>query len=199
MPTIASEEDARPGDAQDLIKRLDAHGRLDADVPMANGKPSASDTPPSARASRPRASSGRAPAIHYVNRAYPRWYWQQVLGPLLTEVKPHFGKSVKYLATDSWEPSGINWTPDFLARFTRRRSYDPLPYLPIIAGRIPGSRETSHRFLDDFRYTMGDLVAERHYAEFSALARRSGPGIHSESGGPRAHASRSRCVLKKCP
>ena len=33
------------------------------------------------------------------------------------------------------------------AEFVKRRGYDPIPWLPVIAGRIVNSREESDRFL----------------------------------------------------
>jgi hypothetical protein len=80
----------------------------------------------------------------------------------------------------------INWTPTLPAEFRKRRGYDFLPFLPVIAGRIVDSRPVSNRFLNDFRRTIGDLAAENHYGSFVANAHRRGLQIHPESGGPHA-------------
>ena len=94
------------------------------------------------------------------------------------------GKSLRYLVTDSWELGGVNWTPKFREEFRARRGYDPLPYLPIAAGRILDSRDISNRFLNDLRRTVADLVIDGHYRPFAEFAARYGLGIHPESGGP---------------
>lgn len=70
------------------------------------------------------------------------------------------------------------------ARSFARRGYDPLAYLPIAAGRILDSRQTSNRFLNDLRRTVADLVIDGHYRPFAEMAARYGLGIHPESGGP---------------
>ena len=104
--------------------------------------------------------------------------------PLLDDARPYLGHALRYLVTDSWELGGLNWTARFRDEFRQRRGYDPLPYLPVVAGRIVDSRDASNRFLTDLRRTVADLVISQHYAVFAELAARSGLGIHPESGGP---------------
>jgi hypothetical protein len=88
-----------------------------------------------------------------------------------------------YLATDSWEVGGTNWTGRFTDEFRKRRGYDPIPYLPIVAGRIVDDRASSDRFLNDLRRTVGDLITD-HYDHFAERAKAYGLGIQCESGGP---------------
>ena len=72
------------------------------------------------------------------------------------------------------------------AEFQRLRGYDITPYLPVLTGHIIGSREVSTRFLNDFRRTLADLMAEHKYAAFSKKAHAMGVGTHPEAGGPHA-------------
>ena len=111
-------------------------------------------------------------------------YWERVLTPVLEASKPYLGKSLRYLVTDSWEASGANWTDNFRAEFKARRGYDPLPYLPVIAGRIVESRDVSNNFLADLRRTVADLITENYYDLFAKRAAVYGLGTHPESGGP---------------
>ncbi len=94
------------------------------------------------------------------------------------------GNSVKFLQTDSWEMGLVNWTDNFPKEFKKFRGYDISPFMPVLAGRIVGSREESDRFLHDFRQTIGDCVADYHYKLFYNVAHQYGMGIHPESGGP---------------
>jgi hypothetical protein len=121
-------------------------------------------------------------AIDYLSRASFDAYWNQVVEPLMLAAKPFH--SLKYLATDSWELGGTNWTQDFRNQFQQRRGYDPTPWLPVIAGRIIGSRDQSTRFLTDLRRTVADLVVADHYDVFAEKARQHGMGVQAESGGP---------------
>ena len=92
-------------------------------------------------------------AIDYLDPAALDAYWNKSVLPLLDAGKPYVGKSLKYVATDSWELGGTNWTDRFREEFQKRRGYDPVPYLPVVAGRIVGSRELSTSFLADLRRT----------------------------------------------
>ena len=123
-------------------------------------------------------------AIDYLDRAEFEHYWHENIEPLLADAKPYLGKTLRYLVTDSWELGGVNWTPRFRAEFRARRGYDPVPYLPVVSGRILDSRNTSNRFLNDLRRTVADLVIDGHYRPFAEFAARYGLGIHPESGGP---------------
>jgi len=105
------------------------------------------------------------------------------VAPLLKAARPYLGTTLVNLATDSWELGGTNWTGRFAAEFGRRRGYDPIPYLPVVAGRIVDGRATSSRFLNDLRRTVGDLVTD-HYDHFAERAEEYGLGVQAESGGP---------------
>lgn len=113
-------------------------------------------------------------------------YWDAVVAPLIADAGPLAGKTLKYLHTDSWEVEVANWTPTLRAEFRKRRGYDLLPWLPVIAGKILNSRDESNRFLYDFRRTMGDLAIDHHYKLFKDRAHAHGLLIHPESGGPHA-------------
>jgi hypothetical protein len=123
-------------------------------------------------------------ALDPINRDVFLSYWQQIVEPLIADAGPLAGRTLKYLHTDSWEVEVLNWTPSLRDEFKRRRGYDLLPYLPVVAGRIVDSRPISNRFLNDFRKTIGDLAVDNHFRLFSEGAHRQGMQIHPESGGP---------------
>ncbi len=121
-------------------------------------------------------------AIDYLSRDAFEEYWGHTVQPLLEAAKPYH--SLKYLATDSWELGGTNWTQKFREEFIQLRGYDPVPWLPVVAGRIVGDRSQSTRFLTDLRRTVADLVVSQHYDVFAENAHENGMGVQAESGGP---------------
>ncbi len=125
-------------------------------------------------------------AIDYLERDAFDSYWQRVVAPILAEAGPLVGRSLKFLHTDSWELGPVNWTAKMPRQFHRLRGYPMTPYMPALAGYVVESREVSTRFLNDFRRTLADLIAENKYATFAEYAHRHGLGIHPESGGPHA-------------
>jgi hypothetical protein len=122
-------------------------------------------------------------AIDYLDPASFDGFWNANVEPLLSAARPYVGKSLKYVATDSWELGGTNWTGAFRDEFIKRRGYDPLLYLPAMTGRIVDSRETSTHFLTDIRRTVADLV-NSHYDRMAVRAKAYGLGTECESGGP---------------
>jgi hypothetical protein len=125
-------------------------------------------------------------AIDYLDRPAFETYWRDVIAPMLDEAGPLVGRSLRYVHTDSWELGPVNWTPRMPERFRELRGYELARYLPALAGYVVDDAETTTRFLNDFRRTLADLIAESKYATFAEHAHARGLGIHPESGGPHA-------------
>lgn len=88
---------------------------------------------------------------------------------------------IRALLTDSIEVGASNWTPRLIEAFKARRGYDPLPWLPTLAGTVIGSSAQSDRFLYDYRRTLGDLIAEAHYGTVAKVAHANGLTVYGEA------------------
>lgn len=88
------------------------------------------------------------------------------------------------LHVDSWECGSQNWSRTFRREFQRRRGYDPLPYLPAMAGIPVESDFISERFLHDVRETIAELVVDVFYGTLRDLARERGVRFTAESVAP---------------
>jgi len=183
-PSASGEEDTHLNDIVDLSAQVDAAGRLHWQPPLKGAWEilRIGYTDSDARVS---TSSGawQGLAIDYLDRAAFDTYWTHTLVPLLEASRPYLKTTLTSLATDSWEVGGTNWTGRFASEFLKRRGYDPVRYLPVVAGRIVQDRATSDRFLNDLRRTVGDLLTD-HYDYFSERAKAYGLGTRCESGGP---------------
>lgn len=82
---------------------------------------------------------------------------------------------------DSWEGGGQTWTPGMREEFKKRRGYDPVPYLAVLAGRVVGDLQVTERFLWDLRKTVSELVVQNYAAEFQRLAHENGLRLTFES------------------
>jgi lysophospholipase L1-like esterase len=93
-----------------------------------------------------------------------------------TGLKPEELRNSGLVAThiDSWENGAQNWTASMPAEFAQRRGYDPLPFLPIMTGRVIGSPGISERFLRDLRQTISELVVENYAGRMRELANAQG-------------------------
>ncbi|ARK11122.1 glycosyl hydrolase [Fibrella sp. ES10-3-2-2] len=186
VPATPGETDTPPTAVQNLTASMTAQGVLTWQVPagewtiMRFGY-----TPTGAEVS---TSSGKwqGRVLDPLNPKTFNRYWDTNVEPLLKLIGPMAGKTLKYLQTDSWEAGGCNWTETFAQEFRKRRGYDVMPYLPVVAGKIVGSRDESNRFLADLRKTISDCVAENHYAVFAQRSAKYGIGLQPESAGPHA-------------
>ncbi len=85
------------------------------------------------------------------------------------------------LLNDSTETGPQNWTSDMIGEFTRRRGYDPTPWLPALTGVVVGDPARSDTFLSDYRRTLGELQAEVHYRGMAEAAHARGMIHYSEA------------------
>ena len=94
------------------------------------------------------------------------------------------GHVVKYLHVDSWECGCQNWSETFAQEFMRRRGYDLMPWLPVMAGVPVVSAAETERVLRDIRLTINDLVNDNFFATVRDRAHAMGMGFSSESIAP---------------
>ena len=187
FPATPGEADTRAADVLDLTGKLSPDGTLRAELPAGDWEILLLGCTLNDHCKVSTCSEGwEGYALDPFDAGAFRRYWDAVVEPLIADAGPLAGKTLKYLHTDSWEVEVANWTPTLRDEFRKRRGYDLLPWLPVIAGRIVNSREESNRFLHDFRRTMGDLAIASHYQIFRDGAHKHGILIHPESGGPHA-------------
>jgi len=106
-------------------------------------------------------------------------------GEALKKAGPEFaGGSLWRNHTDSWEAFSQNWSPVFRDEFIKRRGYDPLPWLPAMAGVPVESAELSERFLYDIRRTIADLVCDNFYNPFIKAGKKYGATFSAECIAP---------------
>lgn len=111
---------------------------------------------------------------------FDKWY-----GEAIRQAGPELAKNVLTLFhVDSWECGSQNWSPVFREEFLKRRGYDLLPYLPVMAGIPIESAARSEAVLYDVRKTIADLVADRFYVTLAALAKERGLRFTAESVAP---------------
>ena len=85
------------------------------------------------------------------------------------------------LLSDSIESGPQNWTERIMERFAALRGYDPLPWLPALAGLVVADARSSDRFLFDYRRTISDLLVSEYYGTIAAIARARGLTYYAEA------------------
>jgi hypothetical protein len=172
----------------DLTDKFDKNGHLDWEVPA--GKWKIIRTGHRMTGSRLMIAQPEADGLSVdwfdrkgVDLQFENW------GRMLIDEAAKVGNKPKYFCDDSFEDGFPNWTAKILDHFNKYRGYDATPYLPILSGYLIGSAEISDRFLNDYRKTLGDCMADEHYKHFADLCHKEGMLVQNESAGPSRSAT----------
>ena len=156
----------------DLSDQMDATGQLEWDVPAGHwtilrfGRTSTGQT------NRPAPLPGLE--CDKLDKKALDAHFRDFTAKLLDDVGELAGKTLVATHLDSWEVGAQNWTGEFRLEFLKRRGYDPLPYLPVMTGRVIEDLEVSERFLWDLRQTVSEMIVENHGRHMHELAQQHG-------------------------
>ena len=172
-----------PAQVIDLTNKVNKDGHLDWDVPAGNWK--IIRTGHRMTGSRLMIAQPEADglSIDWFNRKGVELQFENI-GKVLLEEAAKVGNKPKYFCDDSFEDGFPNWTANMLQQFEHYRGYDAKPYLPVLSGYIIGSAEISDRFLNDYRKTLADCMADEHYKRFADLCHNAGIKVQNEAAGP---------------
>src|SRR5271157_4918114 len=181
-PPVPAQDAVRKGDVIDLTSRMRPDGTLDWTPPAGSWIVVRLGYSLLGITNHPASPEATGLEVDKLNRTYVKAYLDNYLNQYKDTVGPLMGKrGLQYVVTDSWEAGAENWTDDMIAEFTRRRGYDPHPWLPVLTGHVVESAEASDRCLWDFRRTIADLTAEYHYDQITASLKERGMARYSES------------------
>lgn len=113
--------------------------------------------------------------------------WEVTMAPLLKEMSPEECKGLVGLEDDSWEGGKFTWTKHFPEEFRKRRGYDLMPYLPVLAGADMAGTATRQQIERDYKLTISNLMADYHYGHLEKLCKENGLIFFSEAAGPNLH------------
>jgi hypothetical protein len=182
---VDAASDLKSGHVIDLTRRLQPDGRLDWSPPAGRwtvmrfgwttiGQPA-------------RMSGGGGYEVDVLSAKGADLMFDNAAVGMLAAAEARAPGVMKVFHTDSWEIGADvqgqqpTWTGDFREQFRRRRGYDLLPMLPAMARRLVDDRETTSRFLNDYRDTIADLVAD-YYGRLQQRAHRRKTLMNPESG-----------------
>jgi len=168
----------------DITDKLNANGVLNWQVPAGNwtilrvGYTSTGHTNATGGAGKGLECDKFNPAA--VKLQYDKWF-----GEAVKQVGEQTAKRVlKIFHVDSWEAGSQNWSPVFAAEFKKRRGYDLIPYLPVMAGVPVQSASVSEKVLSDVRQTIAELVSDNFFGTMAKLAHAQGCSFSAESVAP---------------
>jgi hypothetical protein len=181
-PPAAADAAIRKSDILDLTSKMHPDGTLDWTPPAGRWVVLRFGYSLTGITNHPASPEGTGLEVDKLSRQDVKEYMNTYLDSYRNAVGPLMGKrGLKYLISDSWEAGTANWTDNMIAEFTKRRGYDPRPWLPVLTGRVIENSQDSERFLWDFRKTLGDLLAEYHYDQINDILHERGMGHYGES------------------
>ena len=181
-PPVAAADTIRKDDIVDLTSKMQPDGTLDWTPPAGHWVVMRFGYSLTGVTNHPASPEGTGLEVDKLSREDVKQYMNTYLDNYKSAVGPLMGKrGLQYVINDSWEAGTANWTDDMIAEFSKRRGYDPRPWLPVLAGRVIESSQASERFLWDFRKTLGDLLAEYHYDQINDILHQRGMGHYGES------------------
>jgi hypothetical protein len=182
-PSAPASAEISSNDVIDLTSRMRPDGTLDWDAPAGHWTVLRMGYSLTGARNRPSVPAGSGYEVDKLNAAYVRQYFSGYVDPLQQHLGSLLGSTTHYVTMDSWEAGMQNWTDDMIAQFTRRRGYDPRPWLPVLAGRVVESVTRSDRFLWDFRRTLADMYADEFYGTMSDELHKRGMEDYAEASG----------------
>lgn len=171
----------------DLTPRVDAGGALDWVAPEGRWTILRMGYTTTGLPNHPAQPEGTGLEVDKMDRAAVRRHWDSALGRVLREAGPLVGRTFTSVLSDSWEAAQQNWTAAFEAEFRQRRGYELKAYLPVLTGRVVGSSADAEGFLEDYRRTCSDLIAENYFGAMRGLAEEHGLLYYGESYGGKAY------------
>lgn len=128
--------------------------------------------------------NSKGPFIDFLDPEATRFHFEHIIHKLGLK-RGGDPSPLKSLEVDSMElHPGIQWTPGFPEWFKKQHGYDPVSWLPVLAGWTVGDATTSGRFRYDYQKSVSDLLIFSHYTTGSAVCAEYGLGLSAEAGGP---------------
>ncbi len=181
-PPLEAADSIRKEDVVDLTSKMRPDGTLDWTPASGNWVVLRFGYSLLGITNHPASPEGTGLEVDKLNPEAVKQYMNIYLDNYKSAVGPLMGKrGLQYVISDSWEAGAQNWTDNLVAEFTKRRGYDPRPWMPVLTGRVIQSSSASESFLWDFRKTLGDLLAEYHYDQITRMVHERGMGHYGES------------------
>jgi hypothetical protein len=172
-----------PAELQDLTALTDENGILHWEVPDGRWTILRMGHTPTGY-DNATGGGGRGPECDKLNPTAVKLQFDRWFGERLRQTEPDGKRVVKLFHVDSWECGSQNWSPVFRDEFRKRRGYDLMPWLPVMAGIPLKDAASSEKFLYDVRMTISELVACNFYGTLSELAHRNKCLFSAESIAP---------------
>ena len=168
----------------DISDNLDENGQLEWKVPSGKWKIRRYVSMPTGQPLKIPSPNSRGLMIDHFSARATEKNLRYILEKLEKRLGPLHKTRLKYLYTDSYEANSAAWTKLMQKEFRKRNGYDMNKYIPALSGYVVDNRDTTERFLYDFRKTLSDLIIDYHYDLSRQICAEYGIGFNAEAAGP---------------
>lgn len=172
-----------PAKVLNLSSKMAADGTLSWNVPEGDWIVLRAGLLPTGTKNGPAPAEATGYEVDKMNRQALKAHFDAYVGKLLVRMPAEERKALKHVVADSYEVGPQNWTDGLQADFKNKYGYDPLPFLPVMTGRIVGSSAQSDRFLWDLRRLVADRISTEYVGGLRDLCNANGLKMWLENYG----------------
>lgn len=167
----------------DLTSRVAEDGTLTWNVPEGEWIILRTGMTPTGTKNSPSSEEGVGFEVDKMNKEASFAHFDAYAGKILAMIPPKERNGIRHLVADSYEQGSENWTEGFDQDFWETFGYNPLPWLPVLTGRIIGSADQSDRFLWDMRRLVADLIPKNYVGGLRQKCEQNGLRLWLENYG----------------
>jgi hypothetical protein len=174
QPVETSKYIIDPSKVIDISKYMAIDGTLNWKVPAGKWIIERTGMTPTNVTNSPAPPEGRGLEVDKMSKAHVAGHFNAFLGKILKRIPAEDRKTFKVTVEDSYETGSQNWTDSLIAEFKQAYHYDPMPYLPVLQGKVVGSEDMSDRFLWDLRRLIADDVSFKYIGGLREVSHQHG-------------------------
>ena len=182
-PSDFNKSNVKADEVIDVSKYVDATGVLNWQAPAGKWIIKWIGLQPTGAKNTPASPEATGYEVDKMNRDYLKKHFDAYIGKILRDMPPEERKSFKHVVLDSYEVGPQNWTEGLAEDFKNKYGYDPIKWLPVLAGTIVNSANESDRFLWDLRRLVADRIAVDYVGGLKDLSEKEGLRVWLENYG----------------
>jgi hypothetical protein len=163
-----------PAQVIDISKYMAADGTLNWKVPAGSWIIERTGMTPTNVKNSPATPEGTGLETDKMSKEHIAAHFDAFMGEIMRRIPAEDRKTWKVTVEDSYETGSQNWTDALIAEFKEAYNYDPVPYMPVMQGKVVGSADQSDRFLWDLRRLIADDVSYKYVGGLRDVAHKHG-------------------------
>jgi hypothetical protein len=163
-----------PAKVIDISKYMASDGTLNWSVPAGNWIIERTGMTPTNVKNSPATPEGTGLEADKMSKKHIAAHFDAFMGEIMRRIPAEDRKTWKVTVEDSYETGSQNWTDLLITEFKQAYGYDPVPYMPVMQGKVVGSADQSDRFLWDLRRLIADDVSYKYVGGLRDIAHKHG-------------------------